>query len=213
MPISPPTFTRNDIKIETRKRVFDGFCRMDTLVLGHPSFAGNWVGPIEREVYDRKEAVCVLLFDPKQDTVILTEQFRVGALEDERSPWLLELVAGMVEPNEQYHQVAQRESQEEAGCTPTELIPICHYWVSPGGSTEQVALYCGIVDSEGVGGIHGLIDEGEDIRLTKVHFNEAYDAIREGSINNAATIMALQWLKINYTDVCNGDWSHLSANF
>lgn len=192
-----------DVKIGKKEVVFQGFFRMEKITLGHRRFNGEWLGPFTRELFERGEAVCVLLYDPARDHVVLTEQFRIGAIEDDRSPWLIELVAGVVEAGETYEDVAQRESQEEAGCVPSKLIPICNYWVSPGGTSERVALYCGLINSEGVGGLHGLDDEHEDIRVHNVRFDEAYEAVESGIINNAATIMALQWLKINHHEMTN----------
>ncbi|WP_243989432.1 NUDIX domain-containing protein [Thalassolituus sp. C2-1] len=191
-------FDRNDVEVAARDVAFNGFFRIEKIRLRHRMFTGGWSGYFERELFERGEAVCVLLFDPQRDCVVLTEQFRIGALADEHSPWLLELVAGMVEPGESYAEVARRETEEEAGCSFNELLPICNYWVSPGGTSERVQLYCALIDSEGVGGIHGLADENEDIRLARMSFSEAYAAVENGRINNAATIMALQWLHIHH---------------
>jgi ADP-ribose pyrophosphatase len=69
--------------------------------------------------------------------------------------------------------------------------------VSPGGTTEHCSLFCGIVDSEGVGGIHGLPHEHEDIRVMVVDSTQAYTWLREGKIRSSATIIALQWLELN----------------
>ena len=148
-------------------------------------------------VSDRGEAVCVLLYDPKREVVVLTEQFRIGALEDDRSPWLLELVAGMIESGEQPEDVARRESIEEAGCHIDALKPIHSYWVSPGGTNEKVHIFLGLVDSSILSGIHGLEHENEDIRLVKLGIEEAFAAVKAGTINNAATLIALQWLELN----------------
>jgi len=200
--LSDPEYSHDDIEIVTSKRSFDGFFAIDTITLRHKRFAGDWTPGFTRELFERGEAVCVLLFDPGRDVVVLAEQFRIGALQDQRSPWLLELVAGMVEAGESYQQVAERETEEEAGCRFYRLIPICNYWVSPGGTSERVQLYCGLIDSTGVGGVHGLEQENEDIRLHVLPFEKAYGAIGSGEINNAATIMALQWLKIHHQQLC-----------
>ncbi|MDF1763755.1 MAG: NUDIX domain-containing protein, partial [Oleibacter sp.] len=199
---SIPEMTRKDVVIEKRDVVFQGFFRMELLTIRHRCFSSGsfslepsssaihdsanpvtsdqWMGPFTRELFERGEAVCVLLFDPKRNCVVLTEQFRMGALEDDRSPWLLEVVAGMVEPNESYQDVATRECQEEAGCTPSTLLPICHYWVSPGGTNERVMLYCGLVDSAGLDGVHGLPEEHEDIRLVTLSCEDAFQAVTDG---------------------------------
>lgn len=203
--LAAPEYSGADVEIVDNKRVFDGFFAVDKLTLRHKRFDGSWSGPFTRELFERGEAVCVLLYDPQRDCVVLAEQFRPGALADERSPWLLELVAGMVEAGESYQQVAERETEEEAGCQFYQLIPICNYWVSPGGTSERVQLYCGLIDSQGVGGIHGLEDENEDIRLHTLSFAQAYQAVESGCINNAATIMALQWLKIHHSELSGAE--------
>lgn len=161
-------------------------------------FDGGWSNPLTRELFIRDDAVCLLPYDPVRDQVLLIEQFRIGALQDARSPWLLELVAGIVEPGETVEQVAQREAQEEAGLAVQRLEPICCYHVSPGGSQEQIHLLCGQIDSYNQGGIFGLADEGEDIRALVVSREAAFAAVTEGRINNAATLIALQWLQLNH---------------
>ena len=201
MPGIPEPMSKDDVVEESRKTVYQGFFRMDKVTLRHRRFNGEWIGPFHRELFERGEAVCVLLVDPVREAIVLTEQFRIGALEDERSPWLLELVAGMVEPGETYEEVAVRECQEEAGCTPAALRHITTYWVSPGGTNERVAIYCASVNSADMGGIHGLEEEHEDIRVITLPFSEALKALESGVINNAATIIALQWLTIHQKEV------------
>ena len=58
-------------------------------------------------------------------------------------------------------------------------------------------LYCALVDSRGVGGIHGLAEEGEDIRVSLWPREQALHALHSGRIDNAASIIALQWLQLN----------------
>lgn len=195
----PTPFGANDVELLQQDTAFQGFFRINKIQLRHRLFAGGWTEPFERELFERGEAVCVLLYDVARDQIVLTEQFRIGALHDDCSPWLLELVAGMVEPSESYEQVAERETLEEAGCRYQHLLPICRYWVSPGGTSERVQLYCALFDSEGVGGIHGLANEHEDIRLVSLSYDAACEALASGRINNAATIIALQWLQLQRT--------------
>ncbi len=201
-----PDFSHNDVEVLENTTAYQGFFRIDRVRLRHRLFAGGWSSEFERELFERGEAVCVLLFDPQRDVVVLTEQFRIGSLQDERSPWLLELVAGMVEPGESYEEVAARETEEEAGCRFYQLLPVCRYWVSPGGTSERVQIYCGLIDSDGVGGVHGLAHEHEDIRLCRLDFDQAWQGVEDGTLNNAATIMALQWLKIHHAEVVSGTY-------
>lgn len=192
-------FQQADHKILAKKREYDGFFKIDSYDVQHALFAGGQSQVFKRELFERGEAAAVLLYDCDKNVVILTEQYRIGAAFDagQTSPWLFEVVAGIVEEGEQPEEVACREAEEEAGCSIKDLIPISSYWSSPGGSSEKIHLYCALIDSHGIGGIHGLADENEDIQVHVVPFEQAYQAIESGEINNAATIIALQWLKLN----------------
>ncbi|MNZ98550.1 ADP-ribose pyrophosphatase [compost metagenome] len=165
--------------------------------LRHELFLGGMGPVISRELFVRHDAVCVLPYDPVRDCVVLIEQFRVGALDKSPHPWLLELVAGLIDKDEQPEEVARREAQEEAGLSLGELWPVSAYYPSPGGSDERVHLFVGRCDSRGAGGVHGLVEEGEDIRVLVLGFDEALAALDTGRIDNAASIIALQWLALN----------------
>ena len=191
-----PSLQKSDLHIQQTELVYDGFFKMKKIHLQHGLFAGGQTPTITRELFDRGEAVAVLLYDPILDSVVLTEQFRIGAT-DEASPWLFELVAGMIESGEQPQEVAKREALEEAGAVIEQLIPICDYLVSPGGTNEKLYVYLALVDSTQLQGIHGLADESEDILLHTFNRETAYQAVQSGQINNAATIIALQWLQLN----------------
>lgn len=179
--------------------------------LRHRLFAGGWSGSIKRELLVRGSATCVLPYDPVADQVVLCEQFRIGALLHERSPWLLELVAGINEPGETAESVALREAEEEAGLELLELEKICDYLTSPGGSSESVELWCGRINIPETTGVFGLAEEGEDIHTRIMSRQQAYDAIASGRIYNAATIMALQWLQLNHQRLLEKWGSHPSS--
>lgn len=183
----------DDVDIQNRELVFDGFFKVERLSLRHRRFAGGWSRVFQRELFVRPDATCVLLYDPDRDQIVLVEQFRAGALGREQSPWLLELVAGIHDKIEDPEAVARREAEEEAGLTVGEMEPILSYLVSPGGSDELVHLYCGRVDASRAGGIHGLDEEDEDIRVQVYPALEAISLIGSGAVNNAAALIALQW--------------------
>lgn len=174
--------------------VYQGFFRLERYRLHHRLFAGGMSGPVQRELFERGHAAAVLLYDPQRDAVVLLEQFRIGALQAAGGPWLLEIVAGMIEDGESAAEVVRREAMEEAGARIQRLEFICDYLVSPGGTSETISLYCGLVDSDGLGGIHGLDEEQEDIRVTVVTFDQAWALWQQGQINSASPIIALQWL-------------------
>lgn len=192
-----PTYQRNDAKVHKKETCYEGFFRMSKLTLQHKLFSGQWSDTFTREMFERGEATAVLLYDPKQDIIVLTEQFRVGAL-DEISPWQYEVVAGMIDHNQTPEQVAVRETQEECGATIEEkqLTPVCRYLSSSGGCNEVLHVFYAEIDSTHIEGVHGLDHESEDIRVCKVNAKEAFRALENGLIANAATIIALQWLEL-----------------
>ncbi len=188
---------RRAVEVVEETRVYSGFFNLIRMRLRHTLFRGGWSGIVERELFHRGSCVAVLLYDPVHDSVILIEQFRVGAMKVNADPWLLEIVAGAVEDGETAEQVARREALEEAGCELRELFPVYEFFTSPGGLSEKITLFCGIVDSQGAGGIHGLEEEVEDILTTVVSFAEAMSLLGQGRIDSAIPIVALQWLALN----------------
>jgi ADP-ribose pyrophosphatase len=177
--------------------VYRGFFRLSRLQLRHTLFGGGWSETLQRELFHRTSCVAVVPYDPLRDTVLLLEQFRVGAVKANGDPWLLEIIAGAIEEGEAAEDVAHREALEEAGCRLQELIRLYEFFTTPGGSSEKLTLYCGIVDSAGLGGVHGLAEEGEDIRVSVVGFDEAWDLVQSGRIESAIPIIGLQWLAMN----------------
>ncbi len=197
---------QQDVQIAQREVCFRGFYQLDRVHLRHRQFSGEMGPLIRRELFVRHDAVCVLPYDPQRDEVVLIEQFRVGALDKSANPWLLELVAGLIDKDEQPEEVAHREAKEEADLILGPLWPLTCYYPSPGASDERVHLYLGRCDSRGAGGVHGLPEEGEDIRVHVLAFADALQAVRDGRIDNAASIIALQWLALNRDEV-RGLWA------
>lgn len=173
--------------------VCSGFLRLCRRRLRHESYRGGWCAEIARERIEQLSAASVVLYDPDRDQVVLVEQFRIGALEDPNGPWLLETAGGYRPSGEPAAEVARREALEETGCVPDELIHIGDFYVSPGLSSERIALFCGRVDAGLADGIHGLVEEGEEVRPVVLPFAEA-QAELFGRINSTSVIIALQWL-------------------
>lgn len=198
-----------DVEVVDKTTTHNGYFRIDRYRLRHRLFEGGFSGEMVREVFERGHAVAVLLYDPESDAVVLVEQFRVGAFVAgtsrwygaDFSPWLMECVAGIIDAGETPEEVARREAVEEADCPIGEMIPICHYLVSPGGTTESVFLFCGRVDSSKAGGIHGLTEEHENIRVHVVPAEEAYRWLDGGRLVNAMVIIAVQWLKLHHAEL------------
>ncbi|MCS2609199.1 NUDIX domain-containing protein [Halomonas dongshanensis] len=183
-----------DVDLQKRETLYQGFFRMEALELRHRLFEGGWSTVMRRELHCRHDAVGVLLYDPARDTLVLVEQFRAGAIDDPRSPWKLELVAGLVDKAETLEAVVRREALEEAGCEVGELMRLHSYYPSPGACNERVTLFCGLVDTHGLGGIHGLEEEHEDIRVHVVSFRHAWELLEQGRLDNAMCLIAMHWL-------------------
>jgi ADP-ribose pyrophosphatase len=186
-----------DVEILDKSEQYKGYFRINRYRLRHRLYAGGWSGEVQRELFERGHATGVLPYDPVADSIVLIEQFRIGALVAGMDPWLTEVVAGIIEEGEAPEEVARRETREEAGMELMDLMPICRYLVSPGGSSESVILYCGRVDSRGAGGIHGLAAEHEDIKVDVVPYAEAIRRLEDGHFTNAISIIALQWLALH----------------
>ncbi|MBC8338724.1 MAG: NUDIX domain-containing protein [Alphaproteobacteria bacterium] len=212
MPQHPP-LTPDDVEVIEKDTPFRGYFRLDHYRLKHKLFEGGWSGEMSREIFERGHAVAVLPYDPDRDEVVLIEQFRPGAyaalasewFDDGASPWLLECVAGIIEKGENPDEVAKREMVEETGLEISHLTRLYHYLVSPGGSSESVFLYCGRVDAANAGGVYGMTDEHENIRVFSVSADEAFAMMEQGRFINAMTIVALQWLKAN-RDTIRTEW-------
>lgn len=170
-----------------------GFMDFSVMRLRHERFAGGMTPVIERDLCHRSTAVAIVLYDPQRDLLVMIEQFRVGAFAAGAQPWLLEFVAGMVKPGESGEDVAAREAVEEAGCVPRDVKLVFTTMPSPGGCTEIVELYVGLVDSTGVGGIHGLEDEVEDIRVHLVPAETAIALMDANRITSGFTLLGMAW--------------------
>jgi len=189
-------FGSDAVRVLREDTVFRGHFAVREVSLQHRCFEGGWSDPLRREIFDRGDAVGVLPYHPASDSLVLIEQFRPGAMRAEECPWMLELVAGVVEPGEDDSDVVHREAREEAACELDALEHIACFYPSAGACSEQVRLFCGRVTAAGVGGVHGVADEGEDILVHSVPRRDALRLLQEGRITNGHTLIALQWLAL-----------------
>ena len=195
---SPVTFGQNDVEIIARESLYRGFFSLERYRFRHRLFDGSMSGEVVREVFERGHAAVLLPYDPKRDEVVLVEQIRIPAYDSSETPWLLEMVAGMIEPGESVEDVARREAQEEAGIHVQRCKPVLSYLASPGGTSERLSIMVGEIDAAKASGIHGLPEEHEDIRVHVVSREQAYRWVEEGVIDNAASGIALQWLALHH---------------
>ncbi|MGA8118658.1 ADP-ribose diphosphatase [Rouxiella badensis] len=195
---SPVVFGRNDLEIIAIENRYQGFFSINAYRFRHRLFNGEMSREVVREVFERGHAAVLLPYDPIRDEVVVIEQIRIPALGSSETPWLLEMVAGIIEEGETVEDVARREALEEAGVVVKRCKPVLSYLASPGGTSERLSIMVGEVDATTAEGIHGLETENEDIRVHVVSREQACRWVEEGAIDNAASVIALQWLALHH---------------
>lgn len=193
--------TKKDFEIISEEVCYQNFFSIKLYTVRHRLFQGGWSQQFNREVFDRSPVAAIIPYDPVKDKVVLIEQFRIGAIKNTEAPWMLEIIAGIKEDNETIEEMIMRELKEEGGMIAEDLIKVYEFWVSPGGSTEHLTFYCAKIDSTTVGGILGVPEENEDILIHVLDSEAAFNKLANGEINNAATIIGLQWLKLNKDEI------------
>jgi ADP-ribose pyrophosphatase len=185
-----------------REVLFQGFFRVDRLHVQHDRFDGGQSNVLTREIFHRSPNVAGgLLFDPQHDKVVLVEQFRAAPANDGKNAWMTEVVMGMVDANETPEQAMRREAMEEAGCDVLDMVPIARYYSSPGGTSEYVHLFAGRITAPPDGGVFGVEGENEDIKVHVFDAARAISLIYSGKIQDAQTLIALQWFAMHHTDL------------
>jgi len=184
-----------------KESLYQGFFQLNRYTFKNQLFEGGWSEVFQREIFERGHAAAALLFDRENEMLVLVEQFRPGATETEVQPWLIEPVAGIIEPGETPEDVVRREALEEAGCQIKRLHKICEYLVSPGGTTERIWLYLGEVDCQNLPELAGLDHEHEDILIHQIPVKQGFEMLNNGQFNNGMTLIAMQWLALNWAKI------------
>ncbi|TDQ48388.1 ADP-ribose pyrophosphatase [Permianibacter aggregans] len=197
-PVEP--FKHDDVSISSREDLYRGYFRAEKVQFRHRRFKGDISNTVTRELFITKGAVSVLLYDPKLDAVVFVEQFRLGALDSPRSPWQLEMVAGMLDKSLPIEEIARREAMEEAGCDIASMVRIGSFFTTPGICNERFHVYAAKVDASSLAEHGGLDEEHEDIRIHVVPRQQAFAWLDDGHVENAMTVLALQWLRIHGTN-------------
>ncbi|MEQ9144930.1 MAG: NUDIX domain-containing protein [Parvibaculaceae bacterium] len=186
--------TTDDIEIDERTILGKGWGTLERFHLRHRLYNGSWSETIERDLYTIGEVGAVLIYDPKLDAVLLTEQFRTCGLRYGEATWLVEIIAGIIEGSASPEETARREAIEEAATEISGLVPITTTYSSPGGYGERIYVFAATADLSRGGGIHGRDDEHEDIRTFVVPLDEALAACDDGRIVDSKTLIAVNWL-------------------
>lgn len=188
------------MKVHIKKvtKEYKGFFTLEKANLQFEKFDGTASKEVVRENFYRGDSAAALVYDSKNELVLLVRQFRypVYAVEPEAS-WITELVAGSIKENDDPAETLLRELIEEVhiNTSKEKLEFISTFYVSPGGTSERIFLYA--VDTDLANFHHkqgGLEEEVEDIEITLLPFSEALAWLDRGDIKDGKTIIALLWL-------------------
>lgn len=193
--------TQLDFEILESRELSRGFFRFEELHLRHRRFDGGVSRVLSRELLHIGGTVIVLPYDCQRDEVLLIEQFRAGGAEMTSGPWMIECVAGLLGADEVPIEAALRELQEETGLQASRLEEIGHYAPNPAVTTEFANMFVADAMLEGVGGVHGLVEEDEDIRSFVVKAEQAFAWIDEGRVICANALMPLRWLQVHRNEL------------
>ncbi|HEX04242.1 MAG TPA: NUDIX hydrolase, partial [Bacteroidetes bacterium] len=174
------------------------FFKIDAYLLRHSRFDGSLSPVLNRLVFRRHDAVAALLWHTDRKKLILVEQFRPAVYVSGKDGWTIELPAGLLDvKGETPVESMKRELIEETGYRVESLDELFTYHASVGGSTEQLTLFYGeVTDADHVANGGGE-DEGEDISVVEWSTEQLVDGLKEGSLSDAKTIIAVQWLMAN----------------
>jgi nudix-type nucleoside diphosphatase (YffH/AdpP family) len=158
---------------------------------------GSWEQQ-HRETYDRGNGAAILLYDRADGNVLLTRQFRFPVyVNDHPDGLLIEAAAGLLDEDDPETAI-RREASEELGVTVGELEHLFDAYMSPGSVTERVHFYAAPytpADRTHAGG--GLVDDGEDIEVLELPFEQALAMIADGRIADGKTIMLIYWAALH----------------
>lgn len=180
--------------------------------LQHEKYDGTMSEEITRLNLERGDAVAAIMHDPIEDTILLIEQFRYPTYGKTGDGWIVELPAGIVEAGEDPTHTMQREIEEETGVRAGALRHIYTFFLSPGGSSERIFLFYGSLDMTDAVDVGGLKAEGEDIRTMVLPVDDALEMLKNRQIQDAKTILALQWLMMNRKALEKFNSEHLPEN-
>ena len=186
-----------EVRVDSLRHAHAGYFGLEVMALRHQRFDGTTSPPLTREVFVAGDAVTVLPYDPARDRVLVIEQFRTGPLgRGDPLPWQLEAIAGRIDPGETPEAAARREAVEEAGRDLGALEKVAEYYPSPGAVAEYLYSYVALCDlPDGVAGVFGAEEEGEDIRGHLMPFDALMAAVARGEVSNAPLILTAFWLQ------------------
>lgn len=182
--------------IDSKRLVLDDFFKVEEARLQFELFNGEMSKSVRRLSLERGDATAILVFNLDTQKIILVDQFRYPTYKNGHG-WLLETIAGMVDPGETPEETARKELVEEAGLIVSSLERIGEFYLSPGGSSERIFLF--YAEVSGASAIYnktgGLQGHGEDTATLEISLEDALTKVKSGEIMDAKTIIGILWLE------------------
>lgn len=194
-PADPDRDLARDVVVERHTRAYVNYFGLDELDLRFRRNDGTMSAVLNRGALVTGQVAIVLPYDPLRDRVLLVEQFRVPVyMIGDPAPWMLEAVAGMIDPGETPEQAAERELLEEAHLTAHRLEPAGKAYSSCGSSTQFAHLFVALADISTETDSGGLASEGEDIRTVILPFDALMELIDTQQIKDLGLVAIANWL-------------------
>jgi nudix-type nucleoside diphosphatase (YffH/AdpP family) len=186
----------DNIRIVGEEILSDNYYPLKKLTYEQRRHDGSWQRET-REVYASASGAAVLLYNLEKRTVLLTRQFRIGARVAGHHGFLIEAAAGVLD-GASPEDCARKEIREETGYQVERVDKVMELFASPGSLTERVHYFVAEYDPTlraGPGG--GKADEGEDIEVLELSFEDALARVASGEIVDAKTVVLLQYLRLH----------------
>ena len=187
----------SNFKVTNKKKLYDGFFKMNEISLKYKKYDGSWSNEIKRELFGGAQVSAVLPYDPIKKEIVLIQQFRPGTISRNTNNYLKEIVAGIIDPGESPEIAAKRECLEETGYKIKKLTSIQGYYPAPGSSESFYHLFLGEVDCKNEKKIMGLDTENEDILVESYNINQVKKMMQNGELINGLSLIAIQWFFLN----------------
>ena len=187
----------SNVKIIEEKLLSDNWYTLKKITFDYRNSSGVWSRQ-SREAYDRGNGAVILLYNPENQTIILTQQFRMPTyVNGNTTGMLIEACAGLLD-KDNAEDCIRRETEEETGYRITDVKKVFEAYMSPGSVTE--ILYFFVAEyhhNMKVNGGGGAEHENENIEVLEIPFTKALQMIETGEIKDGKTIMLLQYAQIN----------------
>ncbi len=163
-------------RVTARKTVFDGKI-FEAVVMK----ADTAHGEAEREVVYHSGGSCVLAFNA-EGKIGLVKQYRIA-----KGEFLYELPAGKIEEGESPAACAARELREELGWEAETLDKLATIYPTPGYSSEAIHIFM----TKQIRECEQDLDEGEELEVILMPFEEALEKVLDGEIKDGKTVVGI----------------------